>query len=462
MTTTTETFHKPEEFSRAYRGWLLVVLLLINALNLADRQGVAISAPAIKHDLLLTDTQLGMLQGLAFAIFFSLVALPIARMAEHGNRTRIVSLSVGVLGLALAACGVAQNFWQMILCRIGVGSGDAGAGPPVASLVGDHYPAEKRASVNSLIWLGAPLGAVVGSVVGGIFAQSIGWRYWFFALGAVAVAVGVLALFTLREPPRGMSDPVAEKGPPPSMWAVMKFLWAKKSVRQLMIGAGLAATGLNALGQFFARYFVSTFHLPFAEVGAILGGMVTVSMTSGLLLGGFGVDRLAKRDRRWYVWGPAIALAISAPLMALGIMQPALGVAIVIIALGHVSLFVFWTPTLALGMNMVGANMRASSAFVINLVLGLVGIGVGPTLAGFFSDQFAQKSFVLGDFSTACPGGAAPTGSSYELLQGCADASAAGVRWAIIAMSMLFLWAAVHYALAGRNLRQDLDTRYSA
>jgi hypothetical protein len=190
--------------------------------------------------------------------------------------------------------------------------------------------------------------------------------------------------------------------------------------------------------------------------------MVAISMTSGLLLGGFGVDFLGKRDRRWYVWGPAIALALSAPLMAAGVAQPALLAAVLVLVAGHVALFVYWTPTLAIATNMVGANMRASSAFVVLLVLGLVGIGVGPTLAGVLSDWFAHWSFTSGDFAAMCPAGAAPKGSAPALTQACDGASAAGVRYAIMAMSMLFLWAALHYALAARHIRQDLDTHYSA
>jgi hypothetical protein len=281
------------------------------------------------------------------------------------------------------------------------------------------------------------------------------------ALGAVAFVIGILALFTLREPRRGAFDPASASAKPPSMWEVVKFLWAKRSFRQIFIGAGLAATGLNALGQFFGRYFVATFHMGFAEVGAILGGMVAVSMTSGLLLGGFGVDRLGRSDRRWYAWAPAIALAITAPLMAAGVAQADMDAAVIVLMAGHIALFVFWTPTLAIAMNMVGANMRASSTFVVLLVLGLVGIGAGPTLAGVFSDWFAQWSFADGNFAAACPAGMAPANAPEAIVKACGDASAAGVQYAIIAMSMLFLWAAAHYALAARHLRKDLDTHYS-
>ena len=449
------------EYSTGYRAWLLTVLLLVNALNLADRQGMAITAPAIKHDLALSDTQLGLLLGLGFAIFFTLLALPIARIAEHWSRIRIIGISVAVAGTMLTLCGIAQNFWQFLLFRIGVGASDAGFGPPVASLLGDHYPAGRRASANTIIWLGAPVGAVVGSVAGGWIAQDLGWRIWFFALGTPALVLAAVAFFTLREPLRGMSDPVTTSGTPPGMKEVMRFLWAKQSFRQILIGAGLAAISLNALGQFFARFLVSTFHIGFAQAGGILGMMAGTAMTSGLLIGGFGMDWAGKRDRRWYVWGPAVTLWLSAPLFILGVSQTMLTAAVIVLLIGHVALFVFWSPTLALTMNMVGANMRASSAFVINVVLGLVGIGLGPTLAGILSDFFAQRTFAPGDFAMQCPGGAAPPDAATTLARACDHASAAGVRDAIIVMSLLFLWAGVHYFLAAKHLDRDLDTHYA-
>jgi predicted MFS family arabinose efflux permease len=449
------------QFTRSYRAWLLFVLFLLSALNLADRQGMAAVAPAIKRDLALSDTELGLILGLGFAIFFSLLALPVARLAEHHSRTRIVAAAAAVFGIALALCSRAGNFWQFLLVRIGVGSGEAGLGPPVASLVGDHYPKEKRASATTVIWLGAPIGAVAGAVLGGWFAQYEGWRLWFMAMSVPALAVAILAFFTLRDPPRGMSDGGAPAGAPPPMIEVLKFLWRKKSVRQILLGAGLAAIGMNALGQFFARFFVANFHLGFAEAGRILGLMAGAAMASGMALGGFGTERAAQVDRRWYVWGPAIGLVLAAPLFFTGLAQSTVTAAVLVLLVGHVALFVYWTPTLALAQNMVGANMRASSSFVVSLVIGLVGIGLGPTLMGILSDAFARAAFPAGHFATACPGGAAPPGAGSFFVQACADASAAGVRHAIMMMSLIFLWAGIHYFLAARTLRHDLDTLYT-
>jgi predicted MFS family arabinose efflux permease len=448
--------------SKGYRAWLLLVLLSINVLNLADRQGMAITAPAIKADLRLSDTQLGLLMGLGFALFYSLMGLPVARMAERMSRTRIISVSVALFAVMAALAGTARGFWTFLACRVGLSVGDAGLGPPVASLLGDYFPQEKRASAMTIVWLGAPIGVLTGSVVGGWMAQTYGWRQWFFALSVPAIVVAVIAFLTLREPPRGLSDPahVARPSPPPMM-AVLKFLWAKRSFRQVLIGAGLAATGMNALGQFFARFLVANYHMGLAEAGRVLGLMSALAMASGLALGGFGVDWAGKFDRRWAVWAPAIGLVLAAPLFILGVAQTSVVATVLVLMAAHVLLFVYYTPTLAMAQNMTGPDMRASSAFLVSLVLGLVGIGLGPTLIGILSDAFARADFHRGAYAALCPGGAAPAGAPVQLHGACAHASAAGVRHAIMAMSLLFVWASAHYALAAPRLREDLDTHYA-
>jgi predicted MFS family arabinose efflux permease len=446
-------------FSQGYRAWLLFMLLLTNAFNLADRQQIAAVAQAIKLDLRLTDSEIGMILGLGFAIFYTLLGLPLARMAEHMNRAKIISVSLALFGAMSALCSTAQGFWRLLLFRVGVGIGDAGFGPPVASLLADHYPEERRASVNSIIWLGAPIGVVFGSFMGGWIAEHVNWRASFIAIGVPAFLVAILAFVTLREPPRGMSDrrPMGS-GPPPSIWDVFAFLLAKPSMRHILIGCGLAATAMNAVGQFLGQFLVRGFHIGLAEAGGLLGTLAGAAMASGLLIGGFGVDWAGKFDKRWYVWGPALGLVIAAPLFVLGFAQPTLKSAIAVLMAGHVVLFIYYTPTLAMAQNMVGANMRASSAFAVAVVLGLVGIGLGPTLVGFLSDGFARHAFPLGNFAEFCGKGASAYGPIFS--DECGRASAAGLRQALTVVSLLFGWAAVHYALAARSLKRDLETHY--
>src|SRR3569833_1320550 len=371
--------------SMSYRGWLLFMLALTNALNLADRQSLGASAQAIELDLGLTDAQMGLVQGLAFDIFYSVLALPIARLSEHVSRTKIISAAVAIFGVTVTLCSKADNFWQLLVCRIGVGVGDAGFTSPVGSLIGDHYGMTRRASAMSVIWLGAPAGVVLGATLGGWMAEHVSWRAAFMAVGAPGVVVAILAFLTLREPRRGICDSVlvaAAPGPPPSMLEVLRFLLSKPSVRHLLAGCALAAISMHGNGQFFGQFIVRSYHVGLSEAGRILSLVAGCSMPCGMLLGGFGVDWAARRDMRWYAWGPALTLALASPAFIVGFDRTTVFFAATALILGHVMLFVYWTPTLAQAQNLVGASMRASSTFVFNFILGLIGVGFGPTLVG--------------------------------------------------------------------------------
>jgi predicted MFS family arabinose efflux permease len=451
------------DFSRRYRAWLLLLLVLINALNLADRQGIAVSVQAIKVDLKFTDWQLGLMQGLPFAFFYTLMGLPLARLAEHLSRTKIIAGCMALFGAMVALCGTARSFMGLVACRIGVGIGDAGFGTPVASLIGDHYPMGKRASVMSIIWVGAPIGVVAGATGAGWLAQYATWRATFATIGTSALVVALIAFLSLREPPRGMSDPEPlSREPPPSIWTVCRFLFAKRSMWHVLIGCALAATSMNSIGQFLATFLVRNYHLGYAAAGRLIALIAGASMASGLLVGGFGVDWAGRSDQRWYAWGPALGLTLAAPLFLLGFNQSAIPSAVVILIAAHLCMFVYYAPSLALAQNMVGANMRASSAFFVSLVLGLVGIGLGPPIVGFLSDRFGAQAFPLGAYAASCPGGTPPAHATQALVTACSTASAVGIRRALMVMSLLGLWAALHYLLAARNLRRDLATRYQA
>jgi len=245
------------------------------------------------------------------------------------------------------------------------------------------------------------------------------------------------------------------------MWQVVRFMLAKRSMVHVLLGAGLASIALNGIGQFWGRYYTSVFHLSLADSGRLIGTIAVVAMASGLALGGFGVSALSGRDRRWYVWAPAIALALSTPLLLLGITRASIHDAIWLILLGHIALFVYYTPTLALAQNMVDASMRASASFLINVVFGLVGVGLGPTLIGVLSDAMAHRAFGSGSFDALCPGGKAVAGADALIANACAAASATGILQAIGVFSLFFLWAAVHFLLAGKRLERDLDQTYA-
>lgn len=455
--------HEAPRYSKRYMAWMLTLLVLMNALNLADRQGLAVSIQAIKLDLHFSDSLLGIIQGLGFAIFYSLMGLPLARLAERFSRSRLIAGCLGLFGVMAALCGTAKGFVSLLLFRIGVGVGDGGFQAPVASLIGDYYPSAKRASVMSIIWLGAPLGVIGGLAGGSWITQHYGWRVMFAAIGTPAIVIALIGFLTLREPPRGLADgELTTRQAPPSTWTMLRFLFAKPSMWHVLIGCGLAAVAMNGIGQFLAPFLMRNFHLGTAAAGRLLALIAGASMASGLLIGGFGVDAAIRRDKRWYVWGPALGVAAAAPLFLAGLNQSSVTATVIILIAAHVCMFVYYTPSIAIAQNMVGADMRASSGFVVSLMLGLVGIGLGPTIVGFLSDRFASGAFTLGTFHSACPGGAPPHGAGQALAAACGNASAVGLREALMVMSVLGLWSALHYTLAARHLRRDLETRYQA
>jgi len=358
-------------------------------------------------------------------------------------------------------CSTAGSFGRLLLCRVGVGVGDAGFGPPVASLIGDHYKVDRRAPAMTIIWLGGPIGALSGAAFGGWMAEHHSWRTAFLTVGVVGLCVAVVAFFTLREPRRGMSDPIAASdGPPPPTLEVLRFLLSKRSMWHFLIGCGLAATAMNGIGQFFLPFMVRNYHIGSAEAGRFLALVGGVGMASGLSLGGFGVGWAGRFDKRWYAWAPAFTLVLSALFFALGFEQPTAGRAIWLLVAGHIALFVYYTPTLAIAQNMVGASMRASSGFLVAAVIGLVGIGFGPTIVGILSDSYASHVFTLGQYAALCPKGLPPPGAAANLAAACSNASATGLRYSLMTTALIAVWGALHYALASRDVRADLEKVY--
>ncbi|MDE2013833.1 MAG: hypothetical protein KGJ75_12995 [Alphaproteobacteria bacterium] len=200
--------------------------------------------------------------------------------------------------------------------------------------------------------------------------------------------------------------------------------------------------------------------IPIDGTGLYLGLMSGISMATGMILGGLGLDALGKRERRSLVWGPSIGLVLAGLLLMLAIEQQALAAAIVVLFFAHIALFIYWTPTLATAQNMVGANMRASSGFIMSLVVSLIGMGPGPTPIGILSDRFANLAFGGGIFAVHCPGSVAPPGAGTLLVHACANASAKGGRYSVVAMAVPLIWASLQHFLSSRALNNDLDTHY--
>jgi len=442
--------------TRRYRLWLVAVLLLVSTLNFADRAVLAVLAQPIKEDLKLTDTDIGMLQGLAFAILYSVLGLPLGWLAERFSRKGLMAICVAAWSMMTVACGFATNFATMLLGRVGVGVGEAGFMPVTSSLVADHFHRHRRASVMAIVMLGAPFGFLLGQASGGFIASEWGWRVAFYALGVPGLLAALVVWLTLREPPRGLVEGPPSSTAAPSFKGVFQTLWSNRSFRHLLLGYVVVSFAMNAVANFVMPFYLRSFGLPLAVVGAVFGAVSFSSNGLGMLLGGFGLDRLARRDARWPLWGPVAMILLATPLYLSAFASAQVWVSMAFIWFANLALATHTAPTLATMQNLMGPRMRAMSTAIAFLAANLLGAGLGPTVLGMASDLFASSAFAAGDFIASCPGGRAPAGAVASVDAACQAASAQGLRFALMSVLVFFPWGVAHYAIAAKTLKQDL------
>lgn len=444
-------------FSEPYKRWLLLLLMLAYAASFMDRVIIATVGQAIKVDLALSDVQLGLLGGMAFAFFYTVLGIPVARLAERKSRVTIISVCVVTFSLMTFLCGMAQNYWQLLLCRMGVGVGEAGGTPSSHSLIADHFPVEKRASAISLFSVGVPLGAVSGALLGGWIVSNWGWRPAFFIIGLPGVLLSALIYLTLREPARGLSEKTAQTSTNvPSLKEVLARLRSKQAFTHIAIGCALAGFANFAINMFMPMYFVRVFEFSYAQAGLTFGLISGGASLIGTLGGGYLSDWAAKKDQRWYVWVPAAAFVIGTPFYLFAFSQHSWQVALPVMMLGAIFFYAWNGPTFSVTLNLVEPRMRASASAILLFVVNMIGQGMGPIFIGFASDRFADRAFTMGHYAAQCPGGRAGAGASADLAAACAQASASGIQSGMLLCSCAFLGAALFYFLAARTLRADL------
>ncbi|GJH22552.1 MFS transporter [Caballeronia novacaledonica] len=445
--------------SAVRRRWLMFMLFVITTFNFIDRIVFLTLGQPIKQDLGLTDLQLGILGGVSFAIFYSFVGFPIARLAERTSRVRLIAASVALWSLMTTLCGATGSMVQLLLCRIGGSIGEAGVQPAAMSLVADQYPPSRRGGALTVISLGMPLGLIIGSTAGGWMAQALSWRMAFFIVGGPGVVLAFVTWLTLREPVRGQFDSPQSRettDQPPSVMQVLRVMTSRSSCRNFMLALGLTSIGAQGIGAFMFPYFVRVLHLPLAEAGLMFGTIGGMAMGFGMMFGGFGVDWISRRDGRWYGWVPAIGLSLAAPLYLVAFIGNDVTVSLVALTLGGMFVFMHFGPTIAVLQNMVGSRMRATAAFLFFFISNLVGMGIGPVSIGFFSDVLARRAFPSGNYIEMCPGGLAPAGSASGLAQACQHASAVGLQQAMAGCACFLMLGMIFYLRATRSVRRDL------
>lgn len=423
------TVRQARDQSTSPAHFTLAVLFVVSLFNYTDRYMIAILLPNIKQEFSLSDTQMGVLTGIAFTLFYVLVGVPIARLADQRSRKLILIVALALWSLMTAACGLARNFVQLLIARMLVGIGEAGSSPPSYSVIADIYPPHKRATAMAVYLAGAPAGILIGFTLGGWLAQHYGWRQALLAVGVPGFLFAILMIWLFKEPKRGAVDGIVAAREVPFMEGVRTLL-ANRTFRHAAMGSAfynaLAVTYVSWMPSFFVR----SHGLSVQETGVLLALIFGPAQIVGLLTGGFVTDRLAKLDVRWYLRVPGIVMLLAAPVFMLSLMLESTVLALVCLGIPLLIGGMQVSPVFAITPSLVDVRMRAVASAVLILIINLVSGGVGPVVVGFLSDLLVQ------DYGTH------------------------SLKYSLLLITPVFsLWAAIHYYFGSRHIRADIRTQ---
>jgi len=409
---------------------MLGILTVVYMLNFVDRQILSVLQEPIRAEFDLNDTQLGLLQGLTFALFYVSVGIPIARWADLGNRRNIIALAVGTWSFMTSLTGFAQNFLQLLLIRIGVGVGESGGSPPAHSIISDLFKPNERARALAIYSTGITLGIFLAYVFGGWVSDNYGWRIVFIVLGIPGVIIAFVVRFTFIEPKRGMYDESPTSHQPPPVIDVVHYLASRKSFLHLSMGSALHAFAGYGTMAFLVSFYVRTYQIPHGNISQItlpIGIIIGISGLIGNFSGGYLADRLGLKDKRWYLWIPAISTLVAVPFAVAAFLVNDINLSMALYAMPLMLGTMYLGPVIATAHSLVSPSMRALTSAILFFILNLIGLGLGPTFLGMVSDLLKPQ---LG---------------------------ADSLRYAMIIAFMGYGWSAIHYFMGAKYLRADLE-----
>ncbi len=410
----------------------LAVLVGVNVMCQLDRQIMNVLLPDVQKDLGLTDTEGGLLVGLAFAVCYSLAGLPLARFADRGSRTNLITIALAVWSAMTAACGLARSFVELFIARIGVGLGEAGCAPAAHSLLSDYFPRAHRGRALATYQLGVPIGILVGSVVGGTLSDHLPWRAVFFTFGLPGLALALFVRMVLVEPPRGGSDghPTghADDGVEP-LGEVFRFFLRRRAMRQNLVAATLHTLAVGAQVTFNFTFLTRVHGLSGTEAGLVTGLLTGIFGGLGTYLGGWLGDRYAPRDPRWHLWWLAIGGLASIPFSVFAYLTDSTPLAVAALSISVVGSYFYTGACHVITQTLARPRMRAITAAIMLFSMNLLGYGLGPPIAGAISDALGGDE---------------------------------ALRHSLALMNAILAWACLHYCLAARTSREDLLAEASA
>jgi MFS family permease len=414
-------------YSPGYLRYALALLCVVYVVNFVDRQILAILLPSIKADLRLTDTELGLLSGTAFGLFYATLGVPIARLADRVSRKWVITVCLALWSGMTALCGTATGFASLLAYRIGVGVGEAGGSPPAHSLISDYFPPERRATALAIFSLGVPFGILVGFLAGGWLNEGLGWRTAFVVVGLPGVIIAAVVALTLREPPRGHSEGLESDGAAPTALGVIRFLASAPTFRHLSLASGLYAFVGYSVINWVPSFLIRTHQMSSGEVGSWLALIVGVGGGVGNYLGGVLADRWGKESPRGRALVPAIAMAVATPFSLAIYATSNVSLALVLLVVPTGLGLMYQAPAFAITQSLATPKMRATAAAVLLFVINIIGLALGPLATGAISDALEPRY------------------------------GADSLRWALMIVSSLLIWSAFHFHRASLTLEADVQ-----
>jgi len=410
----------------AHRHYALALLTFVYVVNYLDRQILSILLQPIKEEFGVSDTALGFLSGITFAVFYATLGIPIAMLADRFSRKKIIAVSLTLFSVMTVACGMVVQFWQLVLARIGVGIGEAGTSPPSHSIIADLYPPEKRATALAIFSAGLNVGIMIGFFGGGLVNELYGWRVAFLCAGLPGLFLAFAVLVTLKEPQRGHSEGLAASSDAPRFFEVARTLWQQRSFRHIAFGAAMNAFAGYGAVTFTPAFLYRSHGLSTAEIGTALALIYGVAGGAGTFLAGYFADRFSRGGVQWNMYVPAIAILAVVPFGFVFYLHPNMIVALCAAVLPSMAGAVYLGPCLSMTQGLVPLRMRATAAAVLLFVINIIGLGLGPQTVGLVSDLLNPS---LGQDS---------------------------LRWALLIAGVGNIWSALHFYLASRTLKADL------
>jgi len=368
---------------------------LVSVVNSMDRTAFSVLAPAIRHEIHLTDAELGLLAGFGFSLFYAVCGIPISRWSDRGVRRNLIALAIAVWSLMTALSGASQNIWQLFLARGGVGAAEAGSIPAAQSLICDLVPLRKRFGVFALHSSGVLIGAMAGIWVCGLLADRVGWRLVFVLLGIPGLAIAALVRLTLKEPVRGAMEVGAYTETRTTLGATVSAMWRSRTYRLLALVVVTYAVTQSAMAQWWPSFYVRTYDLKMSQIGLQLGLALGFAPGAGLLAGGWLANRLAARDVRLPLILGAVGTLVALPVVLATLFSPNPSISFALLGAVGVLCNLAYGSIVSCMTGVLVPHMRATAQSIVTFVVSLVGYGLGPLLVGVVSDLIAPSFGVL-------------------------------------------------------------------